>query len=290
MYAKTLYLPVTPKEWEKRLRETDTNKLPAFFEYAKGKAPCQITKRGDGVVDRIYYSVCDYKFKFDKSVVGRFEPEMLMYESLKQYGEEEEKIVKHFRKEAQKLYPYARDVSYFDDDKYFYFIKKLRKDMQQFGSTQKVTDVLIHGMFIEHSVRRKSVFWDCFGDVVEMNLNNNLRERRGRCVCCGKRFKSAFGVNEIICPKCRPQKMEPVRTAECSVCGGTFVTRDTMPISTCPVCRMIKNSKSKCVDCGTPIYNSRGKGRRSCRCADCQSARNKEKVREWKIKYRQKKQ
>lgn len=281
-----MYLPTTPKEWDKRLRKTDSGKLPAFFEYAKGKSPEQITKRGGGVVDRIHYSICDYKFKFDKSIVGKLDPTLLMYEPLKEYGKKEEEIVDYFRRRSKTIFGYGGNSAYDEDDKYFFYIKQLKKDMQRFGSVQRVTDVLVHGLFIKHSVRRKSAFWDCFGDVVEMNLLNNLRENRGRCLQCGKRFRVPFGELDTLCPSCRPEGVTPVREADCAICGATFKTRAFLPIAICPACHMAKNDKNKCADCGAPIFNSGGKGRPSCRCRECQATRNRTKSREWKIKYR----
>lgn len=294
-YAKTLYKPTIPKEWNERLQITSSCKLPAFFKYAKGKTDTQVEQRSHGVVDRLYGIIQIYKFRFNDAGLGRFDYRMLMYDDDIPYGEKEQKLVSDFRKASSKMK--IQNFGMFDDNNhYFYQIKSIRKKFLQYGSLQYVTDVLIRGLFYEHHVRKKTVFFDCFGDQVYENLLNNLPKKTRVCQKCGKRF-SIERPQQAYCLGCQPSyKIAEIRTAECVICGATFKTRDALSGAVCPACKAMPPRRRTvniqqrqvvqyCVDCGMP-FDMYVHGRPSKRCDRCQKARNLQKVREWKIKHK----
>lgn len=291
-YAKTLYKPTTPPDWEKRIQQATTGKIPSFFQYAKGKMESQVAPRGNGVVDRLYEIVQIYKFKFNTTALGHFDYRMLMYDENVPYGDKEKRIVAEFRKEASHMIRNSvGDSLYNDDNQYFWRVKALRKKMLTYGSVQYITDVLIRGLFGEHHVRKKSAFWDCFGDRVYENLQNNLSEKTEICARCGKRFKKN-GTRQY-CENCEPlSHPREVRLAECVICGCTFKTRGAASGAVCPACKMTEPPPKEpkivqrfCVDCGNP-FDAYLRSRPSIRCDHCQGIRNRERVRAWKIKYK----
>lgn len=221
-----------------------------------------------------------------------------MYDENTPYGETEEKIVAEFRKDASHIG--IPNVSIYDDSNhYFWDIKEMRKKFLQYGSLQHITDVLVRGMFHEHNVSKKSALFDCFGDQIYQNLNNNLPEKTQLCHRCGKRFVIE-SLHQSYCKECEPiDKPKQIRTAECVICGASFKTRNLVSGAVCPACQMhadleikvprtIRKSKktrqTHCVDCGICL-DTYSFGRPSIRCRSCQSIRNREKVIEWKIKY-----
>lgn len=293
-YAKTLYKPTTPTEWENRISQATCGKVPAFFKYAKGKLDHQVNPRGTGVVDRLFQEVQIYKFRFHSSSLGDFDYRMLMYDENIPYGEKEEKIVAEFRRDSSRIG--IPNVSMYDDgNHYFWDIKELRKKYLQYGSLQYITDVLVRGMFHEHHISKKSAFFDCFGDQIYYNLNNNLPAKTHACQRCGKRFVFTEP-HQLYCDDCLPlERPREIHTAECVICGQKFKTRNSESGAICPACLMgqpiVKNPhkpKSKrrppthCVDCGAPL-DAYTRGRPSNRCSSCQHLRNRSKVREWKI-------
>ena len=282
-YAKTLYKPTRPKEWEERLKEQTRGKVPSFFQYAKGKTESQVSARGNGVVDRLYNQVQMYKFDFNIKSHGALDYRMLMYNENIPYGEKERKLVQEFRKASASM---GTSAGVHDENsRYWLQLKELKQKIMAYGSRQYVVDVLVRGLFHEHHVRKKSAFWDCFGDVVLENLKNNLPDKTKCCPKCGKRFR--LERNEKYCKECRVS--EPTTTisdAVCVVCGSTFKTSDTTSGAICPACKMSfggrRTVKKKCVECGVE-FDMVAIGRSSSRCSQCQKERNRQKVKAWKI-------
>lgn len=217
-----------------------------------------------------------------------------MYDENIPYGEKEEKIVAEFRRDSSRIG--IPNVSMYDDgNHYFWDIKELRKKYLQYGSLQYITDVLVRGMFHEHHISKKSAFFDCFGDQIYYNLNNNLPAKTHACQRCGKRFVFTEP-HQLYCDDCLPlERPREIHTAECVICGQKFKTRNSESGAICPACLMgqsvvqkTNKPKSKrrpptyCVDCGAPL-DAYTRGRPSNRCSSCQHLRNRSKVREWKI-------
>ena len=200
-YAKTLYKPTRPKEWEERLKEQTRGKVPSFFQYAKGKTESQVSARGNGVVDRLYNQVQMYKFDFNIKSHGALDYRMLMYNENIPYGEKERKLVQEFRKASASM---GTSAGVHDENsRYWLQLKELKQKIMAYGSRQYVVDVLVRGLFYEHHVRKKSAFWDCFGDVVLENLKNNLPDKTKCCPKCGTMYPDQA---RKICPRCMDKK------------------------------------------------------------------------------------
>lgn len=304
-YAKTLYQPTRPPEWDERIRNATNGKVPAFFKFAKGKLDHQVNPRGNGVVDRLFNTVQIYKFRFNATSLGKFDYRMLMYDENIPYGEKEEQIVQEFRKASSKVG--VPNVSLYDDgNHYFWDIKELRKRFLQYGSLQYITDILVKGMFHEHNATKKSTLFDCFGDQIYENLSNNIPAKTHMCRHCGKRFVFD-SANQACCEDCKPiATPRSITTAECVVCGSKFKTSSYTSGAICPACTMgcemdlisVKTPSRKkrsiigehrkatrCVECGAILHIYK-RGRPSNRCDVCQSQRNRMKVKEWKINNR----
>lgn len=285
-YAKTLYKPTCPPEWEKRLHNAVSGKVPAFFVYAKGKTERQVAPRANGVVDRIYKIIQIYKFRFNAAHLGNFDYRMLMYNENIPYGEPERKIVNEFRKASASMGNVNGGGIHDENSQYWFQIKELRKKILEHGSVQYVSDVLVRGLFHEHKVRKKAAFWACFGDVIYENLENNLPVHTRVCKKCGKRYRITN--TSIYCPECEPLAKQPeIRTAYCIMCGEPFATRDETSGAMCPACKLKYGEKKRCIDCGAILEDvGRKRGHPVVRCPSCQAARNRQKVREWKIKHK----
>lgn len=248
-YAKTLYKPTRPDEWNERLKKVESKKLPAFFKYAKDKKPEQVTRRGKGVIDRIYDHIRTYRFKWSDKSIPRFDYHMLMFNPNRPYGEKEDAIVLAFREAASAL-QFARGVSFSDEENHnFYEIKKLQKHMEQFGRRRDVCDILIRGLFDKRKTSHKAAFWLCFNDVVYDNLMANLKE---------KKAKEQEPADDLV------QKT-------CSECGSTFMGRESDDETICPACRAFGQvgSVRRCIDCGMLLPPRTGRGQPTVRCEQC---------------------
>lgn len=287
MYAKTLYKPTRPKEWDARLHDAVKGKVPSFFQFAKGKLERQVASRGNGVVDRLYEHIQIYKFKFNASMLGTFDYRMLMYNENIPYGEKEKRIVKEFRKASASMGSAGAGSLHDEDSRYWLQIKELRKKTLQNGSRQYVVDVLVRGLFYEHSVRKKSAFWECFGDVVLENLQNNLPEKTKLCPGCGKRFRPVENSDKY-CPDCERGEIACVKDAVCILCGCTFKTRDEMSGAICPVCKMESTAEMRtntCQRCGGSFVSA-FTGRPTRYCSHCRAEIKREADRTFQVNRR----
>lgn len=226
------------------------------------------------MVDRIYDAIQIYKFKFNASALGAFDYTMLMFDKEVPYDERAQRIVYEFRKASSSMGTSPGLGLYDDDNQYWLRVKELRKQILQHGSVQYVSDVLVRGLFHEHHVRKKSAFWDCFGNTIYENLLNNLTANTKLCFGCGKRIPVGDAVR--YCEACQPREEVPaVHVAECIICGEKFVTKNVRSGGVCPVCNHLRSADSRCIDCGD-LLPMRTRGRPSVRCNECQRARNRE--------------
>ena len=113
---------------------------------------------------------------------------------------------------------------------------RLKEEMFKMGDDPyEVLDAIIIGIFDIKKSKRKTVFWQAFGDMVLTNLKSNLSlvdtlicdscymrfsdNDEGKCPCCGKPYRpysisvcvdcgEEFGVfskgkNQLRCPECQ---------------------------------------------------------------------------------------
>jgi hypothetical protein len=74
-----------------------------------------------------------------------------------------------------------------------------------------IVDNLILHLFGGKSNRTKNILWDCFGDIIvnnlENNINNPLNNGWTMCEVCGVRIKQT-AVNNMYCYKCARKEIQ----------------------------------------------------------------------------------
>lgn len=201
-YAKTLYKSKTPKEWEERIRNITNVKVPAFFEYAKGKAQNQIAPRNNSCVNRLYYMIHKYKFRFSAKELGTFNYKALMHNPDIEWNEYCESVI-------QKWKDITHYVSYrivmgtdVETSNVNYIMRDIMNQMSEMCSDKVyLVDILVKYLFGLHSTKRKNVFWNCYADVVLDNLKANVEPETILCERCGKRISPENG-RQKFCPEC----------------------------------------------------------------------------------------
>ena len=201
-FAKTLYKSKTPKDWEKRIRDLTNIKVPAFFEYAKGKAQNQIAPRNNSCVNRLYYTIHKYKFRFSTKELGTFDYKMLMRDPKMQWCDYYDDIVQRWK-------DITHYVSYrivmgadIETSNVNYVMRDIMNQMEEICPDRIVlTDVLVKYLFGMHSTKRKNVFWNCYADVVLENLKLNVNTNTIMCQRCGKRVVPTNN-RQKFCPEC----------------------------------------------------------------------------------------
>lgn len=233
-YAKTLFKTLPPKDIEKRINHAVKGKLPYFFTYAKDKELEQVTDRNDSTVNRIYKHIPKYKFQYTANKFPKFDYHMLMHNPNMVQTNRVKEIAKKYRELTSHIGVIQRqNNSNFTVD---YRVVRLKEEMFKMGDDPyEVLDAIIIGIFDIKKSKRKTVFWQAFGDMVLTNLKSNLSlvdtlicdscymrfsdNDEGKCPCCGKPYRpysigvcvdcgEEFGVfskgkNQLRCPECQ---------------------------------------------------------------------------------------
>lgn len=198
-YAKTLYKSTPPKLVKKIISKYVNKKLPAFFVYAKDKAPESVAKMNDCIVNRIktLYPYENYKLVFEDK--KRFDYKMLMsnpeievdLDVLTAYSEAVSTIKLKVGKEEENNNIAVAEV-----------IQKMQQlDYAQF----EICDMLIKDMFKEHTVfkdpRCKNIFFSIYGDIVYDNIVANKSKYENICIDCGADINRVNG--KCRCAECQ---------------------------------------------------------------------------------------
>lgn len=284
-YAKTLYKPTRPPEWDDRLRSAVKGKVPYFFQFAKDKRPQQVEPLNDSVVNKLNEKIHIYKFDFKKRELGTFDYKMLMRNKKIHMGERDREIITRYEKLSRVVG--QRNLSApSEDNNYSYMVKQIRNQLLELGELSRVVDVLVKHLFHNRKAKRKAVFWDCFGEEVLANICNNMDWTQIQCEKCGARFTPTNNVNKY-CPECKPRK-EVFDPCECNRCGQLFLPTEQGQ-SYCPICAWALANPVKtdrfavCVDCGTP-FDISTKGRHGVLCGRCKKEHNKIRVARFRAK------
>lgn len=205
-YAKTLYKPDIPDNVKQEIKNYTKSKVPAFFEFAKGKTENQVEKRNKSTVNRIYDIIESSKIRFNYKSAGKFDYKKLMRNS---NVEIDYNIVENFKKLNRNKGHIINSTDRSNIGNAVYINKKIKENMLDMGDKYYVVDVLIKYLFCEKKSTNKTTFWDVFGDVVFENLEINLKDLiEGNfilCESCGKRIRKTN--NRIkFCEKCSKEK------------------------------------------------------------------------------------
>ena len=291
-YAKTLYKPVTPPEWEKRIQVATNKKVPYFFIYAKDKSENQVEDRGLSCTDRLYDKIQSYKFNFQKKQLGTLDYRMLMHNPDIEFGEREKQLVKVYYKIASSIGTY--NLSKLDaDNTYIEALKNIKDQMLQFGDEQYVVDVLVKQLFCIRNAKHKAIFWDCFGEVVYQNLVSNHAGDNKMCKRCGARFTQMY-LHQCLCDTCAAETTvipQPPQTAFCLDCGKEFIPTSIRQTK-CNVCQWVfnelsfKESSRYCESCGAVLPDVRGRGKPAKYCRHCAKMIKRDKGHQRTAKFR----
>lgn len=302
-YAKTLYMPTRPPEWNERLNNVTKGRVPRFFIYAKDKTPHQCEPSNNSTVNRLFDKIQSYKFNFSKKQLGTFDYKKLMHDPDIELGPKEHQLIRHYETMVRQIGD--RSIGITDEnDRYLEVVKTLRRELSEYGSDQYITDVLVEHLFGVKKSIHKAVLWDAYGSVIYQNLLDNKAGAQKLCSKCGARFTPLYP-HHCLCDQCAKGMMkipedlageqevaEPEKPIEafCIDCGRTFTPSD-LHQTRCPVCRWLAENSSvtagpgevveTCTLCGGAFVtraSGRGKRRKVCdRCRDeAKNARNRQ--------------
>lgn len=184
-YAKTLYKPEFPPEVKKQISKYVSAGLPAFFEFAKDKDPSRLKERGKSLVDQIYGRIPDKPINTRGLRLGDIDYQKLMRDKNRTCGKE----VSDLYDKLNRQYRYQINMKDGQAGNLRYLACKLKEEFQNLGhSDEETADMLVCYLY-GRKKRYKQLLWFCYGDWIEKNLEENIKEKKQktiRCADCGE--------------------------------------------------------------------------------------------------------
>lgn len=198
-YAKTLYKPTRPDDINELIRSYTKSKTPKFFMYAKDKNEHQVECINTSTVNKLENIVKNKPFKFNSEQLGKFDFKKLKKNKIRKIKDSDKDLIDAYVK-------LNRNKNRFDynTNTYTYTYNKIRNELLNFNNdVYDLLDVLIEYLFPKKC--SKLLLFECFGDEIVNNLNNNIDKKIGKnyimCKECGKRVEKENN-RTIYCKLC----------------------------------------------------------------------------------------
>lgn len=193
--AKTLYMPERPEWFTPIVSKFTSEKLPAFFEYAKDKEKSQIMKRNNSLVNRIFDRIPNKPINTRNLKLGQIDYQMMMSDSKIICSEE----VSILYDKLNRQYRYMVNMKSEYQDNLRYVACKLREEFSKFGySDGIITDMLVEYLYGRNK-RYKQLLWFCYGQYIVANIEKRLKDKKEfkntkyvQCIDCGEWFEVAI--------------------------------------------------------------------------------------------------
>lgn len=201
-YAKTLYKPEFPREISEQITRFTNCKLPAFFEYAKGKEKSQLKKRNGSFVNKIYDRIPDKPINTRGLQTDPIHYKYMMSDPQIICSKE----VSDLYDKLNRQYRYIANMKNENTDNLQYIACKIRDEFDQFEySEETITDMLVEYLY-GRGKRYKQLLWFCYGQCVVNNLEQNIEVKKTKfiqCTDCGGWLEVPMGSKSIRCDSCK---------------------------------------------------------------------------------------
>lgn len=189
--AKTLYMPTRPTEVDEIIKSYTNTLVPNFFIYAKDKTKDQVNISTNSTMNRLMNKIPDIQITYCDTI-EKFDYKMLMNNSFQIKEEEQKDIVNIYDSLSRKRNRYRNtkeDKRKKEED--LFIFQSIRQDLikESEKSAEYIVDCLVKFLYTKRTNSIKQVLWASFGDIINLNLDNNLLNADPYCPVCGKRFK-----------------------------------------------------------------------------------------------------
>lgn len=235
--AKTLYMPIRPKDIDEEIKSFTKNRVPHFFKYAKDKEDYQVSTINDSFVNRLKDIIPNPRISYKDIDLKEIDYKLLMRNSNIKFdivfsgnGQIIEDmtdplIVKYV--ELNKKYHYKINLKDMEVDTvkcntvsslrqslmYKDIAKEIREELSQFGYTEiQITDILVKYLYHIKNSKHKEALWFCYGKYIVENLKRNVKKPTKviQCVDCGE-WLEIDNTNHRTCRCIECQKIEQKR-------------------------------------------------------------------------------
>ncbi|MEC0403208.1 hypothetical protein [Bacillus velezensis] len=194
-FAKTLFMPTRPDHVDEKIKDYIKNKVPHFFINAKDKEEHSVELINESTVNKLDSIIPSDRINF-AAVAGKFDYRFLLKNKEIKL---DEAIISEYKRLDQNKKWLMNDEDIKPGQKLYVY--KVIKDrlLKIHEDEEYVADVLVKHLYKKKS-KFKSTLWECFGDVILENIQNNLKRFKS-CYSCGKMFKSISNKSKY-CSKC----------------------------------------------------------------------------------------
>lgn len=197
--AKTLYMPIRPKEIDKIIKSYTKARVPYFFQFAKDKLPSQVEQPNQSAMNRLSLAIPDKKIRYCKTI-GKFDYRMLMNQAVGFDIREDSKIIERYRyyNTHQNYLFKSEDENHANQEDLFMYRCIKNKIFEEAGADlDYIVNTLVAYLYTVQKTGTKKMLWACFGDIIVTNLKANVSGKV--CPICGRRFEPARGNQDVYC-------------------------------------------------------------------------------------------
>lgn len=199
-FAKTLYMPKRPDWAEKQIKQYIKKKVPNFFMEAKDKEKHQVEPINDSTVNKLRKIIPNKPIRFEK-IAGKFDYKLLMSANVNI----DKEIVKEYRRleRSKRWLIRASGTTNRREGKLFVDLH-IREQLKTICEDEdRIVNVLIQELYAKTNSPNKTTLWDCYGEIILMNLRSNLQGTK-QCDDCGIRIET-YNTKKY-CNKCAEEK------------------------------------------------------------------------------------
>lgn len=201
-YAKTLWLPIPPKDIDKIIKSYTKANVPHFFIYAKDKENNQVEQPNNSTMNRISATIPNPRVKYSKTI-SKFDYRTMMNKKA-DFTINESPIIEAYNYWLAHRYKY-NEINENVDDEDLWIYQCIRKELLALGDIDYVVNTLIAYCYTVKINSSKKLLWSCFGDIIVNNLKENTKELGLVCPICGKRFHPANHLQKCCSVECSQQ-------------------------------------------------------------------------------------
>lgn len=188
-------MPTRPDHVDEKIKDYIKNKVPHFFINAKDKEEHSVELINESTVNKLDSIIPSDRINF-AAVAGKFDYRFLLKNRDIKL---DDAIIREYKRLDQNKKWLMNDEDIKPGQKLYVY--KVIKDrlLKIHEDEQYVADILVKYLYKKKS-KFKSTLWECFGDLILENIQNNLKRFKS-CYSCGKMFKSISNKSKY-CTRC----------------------------------------------------------------------------------------
>ena len=213
--AKTLYVPTRPNKEKELITSYTNHKLPYFFVYAKDKLEKQVEPQNNSAMNKIGNAIKDTRMYFADLGLQKPDYRLLMSDFKFKSNRNQQAIIDMYDEinAKSRFYFIDKEFEIKELNNKIYLYDCIRKEFEdKYENLDLIVNTLVETLYEKRKSSTKKLLWDCFGDIIVRNLENNIPKYTTTCEKCGVRIVKSGKVTKY-CDKCAKEiKKEQDRT------------------------------------------------------------------------------